>query len=222
MQFELENFAGPLDLLLFLVRKHEIDISDVPIERITDQYAPDLETGGSFLLHTSTLMLLKSRALLPSPPPMEEEVIEEPEPQLSLLEQVGDYLRYREAAFDLHEREESQGFHFPRGYSEEIPKPPKEMKLVPLENLATLLSEVLERAQVRTIQGEEWSVEEATNFLRAQTKISFQEAFSFEKSRGELVVLFLALLEMMKNQEMVVAEDATGVYLVRRGTKTDS
>src|SRR5574341_1724623 len=106
---QLEIFEGPLDLLLHLIKKNEVEIVDIPVATITEQYLAclemmrelNLDIAGEFLVMAATLILIKSRMLLP---PSEEDEEEEPDPRAALVQQLLEYQRYREAALELAER----------------------------------------------------------------------------------------------------------------------
>ncbi|MDZ7264429.1 MAG: segregation/condensation protein A, partial [candidate division KSB1 bacterium] len=117
---KLQNFEGPLDLLLFLIKKNEVDIYDIPIAEITRQYLEyveiikllDLESASEFILLAATLIRIKAKMLLPRPQPEEEEG---PDPRLELVTRLLEYKRFKELAFKLSEYEEQQSGLFPRG-----------------------------------------------------------------------------------------------------------
>ena len=129
-KIQLEVFEGPLDLLLYLIRKEEVDIYDIPIERITTQYMEylnvmrmlDLNIAGEFIVMAATLMMIKSRMLLPveDRPELEDE---EQDPRWDLVRQLVEYKKFKEAASFLEEREEEQGNAFMRGGELSLPEP---------------------------------------------------------------------------------------------------
>ncbi len=116
---ELETFRGPLDLLLFLVKRHEVDICDIPIARVAEQFLAylqvikliDVEWAGDFLVMAATLMEIKSKMLLPR---ADEEESEEDDPRLELVKQLIEYKKYKEAAALLEEQAEKQLARLPR------------------------------------------------------------------------------------------------------------
>ena len=121
----LEAFEGPLDLLLYLVKKDEVDIYDISIERITRQYLSYLETfevlhievAGEFLVMAANLLYIKSRTLLPKDQQMPEEEAEEDDPRWELIRQLIEYRKFKEAAAHLRDQEELQSALFPRAVS---------------------------------------------------------------------------------------------------------
>ncbi len=232
--FTLSNFEGPLDLLVYLVQKSEMDVGDIPLSEVTAQLMERLEReaggklefGGECLVSAASLLLMKSRALLPNQRiKIEgEEADEDPDPRFEMLRHVVDYCRFREAGKQLINLEEQQGGSLPRGYLEEVDKPerPPGLQFLSLDDLADMVDDVMERAssRERVIDGEEWSVAHVTDWLiqgiSDGQRIPFQLAFSEEKCRDELIVTFLAVLEMMKMQTLCVISENDQVYLAER------
>jgi segregation and condensation protein A len=220
--FSLNNFTGPLDLLLYLVQKCEIDIGSIFVQQITSQYLEYLnslqdtrvDAGAEFVVNTASLILLKSRALLPSNerPIAEEEAID---PRFDMMCQVADYCRFKQAAKNLSVRESQQQGYFFRGHAETFEVERKSgVQHLSLEELAGLLENALKRAAVRQpkiIREEEWRVADAIVFIKEELQqhshLLFEAVFSGERCREELIVLFLAVLELMKQSEIAVVED---------------
>lgn len=119
-QVHLENFEGPLDLLLYFIQRDQIDIYDIPIAHITAEYlsylelmeALNLAVAGEFILLAATLMHIKARMLLPRPEPVDEEIIEDP--REVLVRQLIEYQRFKEAAEQLGQLGEQRGVHYPK------------------------------------------------------------------------------------------------------------
>jgi segregation and condensation protein A len=213
---KLDIFEGPLDLLLHLIKKNEVEITDIPIAAITEQYLGYLEmmrelsldVAGEFLVMAATLMLIKSRMLLP---PSEEEEPEENDPRAELVQQLLEYQRYREAALDLSERPLLHRDVFVR---EPAPPEPEEMADLPEEPLRLRVSvwdlmeafrAVLARARpeaVHEVAVETVSLRDCAHAIlrRLETHRAalFESLFPPEATRLEIVVTFLALLELMK------------------------
>jgi segregation and condensation protein A len=220
--FSLNNFTGPLDLLLYLVQKSEIDISSIFVRQITSQYLDYLnslqearvDAGAEFVLNAASLILLKSRAMLPSEerPIAEEEAID---PRFEMMHQIADYCRFKQAAKNLSIRESQQQGYFFRGHAETFEIERKSgVQHLSLEELANLLESALKRAAVRQpkiIREEEWRVSDAIVFIQEELHqhayLLFETVFSGERCREELIVLFLAVLELMKQSEIAVVED---------------
>jgi segregation and condensation protein A len=209
--FTLDNFEGTLDLLLYLVQKHELDIGEVPLKEITSQFHQRLsfEEGGDFVAGAAALLLLKTQALLPEEGGRNAD--EDPDPRLEMLQHVIDYCQLKEKAKDLSQRELNIPPHFHRGTIETIPDKDDSLQLS-LGDLIRHLDRALSRAKesTRTLQREEWrteyALEEVRGMLKERQILPLEELFTGDKPRGHLIVLFLALLEMMKHQEIRIED----------------
>lgn len=214
----LDNFEGPLDFLLYLVQKQEIDVLQVLMSRITSQYLTrvetnkteiDLDQGAEFLGDATTLLLWKSRHLLPREPKAtdseEEEDIEGP--KYAILEHLVDYCKYRDAARSLSDLEHEQTNCFSRGVEDSVKNVPlpSGVEFMTLDDLSALFQESLKKAAGRKggmIEEEEYRVidkiRELQKELVRRKRIGLLEIFSPDKSKHELIVYFLAILELMK------------------------
>ena len=210
----LDNFEGPLDLLLFLIRKHEIDIQDIPIALITEQYLEylalmqelDLEMAGDFLLMAATLIHIKSKMLLPRPDPTDEET--EEDPREALMRRLLEHQKFKAAAELLHERQTLRGAQWgrPDDRLAEIAGEPYEPELeVDLFSLLTAFRAVVARAKQRpgiSLPAEHISIETRIEQLLAMMSeteaCGFEELFADVSSRLGLITTFLALLEMTR------------------------
>lgn len=209
-QVKLEVFEGPLDLLLHLIDENQIDIYDIPIARITEEYLTylastpqlDLDSAGEFLLMAATLIHIKSQMLLPKEEG-EEEFLQE-DPRTPLVERLLEYKRFRDAAASLRMLEERQQLVYVRdGFEEEeTPKGPLE---IPLLDLLVAFREVLKRVQetpALAIEPEEIKIEERMayllNRLAHEGSLPFSSLFLGERRRLEMIVTFLALLELLR------------------------
>lgn len=219
---QLDVFEGPLDLLLHLIEKQELDITKISLAKVTDQYLDYIarlehiraETLADFLVMAAKLLLIKSRALLPAPPQTEGE--EEEEIGDDLVRQLQEYKRYKELARQLREREES-GL---RAYLRVASLPRLEKKLDPTDvTLDDLLAAVREALAVEppatpvdgvvspisfTIGDKIQAIE---SMLACRGSFSFQRLLRTALSRGEIIVTFLALLELIKAQRVNVRQD---------------
>lgn len=231
---KLEVFEGPLDLLLYLIKKEEVDVYDIPIERITNQYMEyltlmqmlNLEVAGEFLVMAATLMYIKSRMLLPVDQQVTESESEDGEdPRWELIRQLVEYKKFKDAAAQLAQREEEQANIFPRRAPDAGIEMDKDVPLaeVSIFDLINAFNEVLKKASsrddFREIIEERFTVsdkiEEILYTLRDQTQIVFSELFARAGSRTEIVVLFLALLELIRLKRLKVRQDeAFGEILV--------
>lgn len=210
----LENFEGPLDLLLHLIRKHEVDIYDIPISLVTQQYLEylelmhelDLEVAGEFLLMAATLIHIKSRLLLPRPAPDQEALDEDPRDQL--VRRLIEHQKFKAAAELLHERETVRSAQWmrPDGRVADIAGDEYEDELeVDLFSLLTAFRAVIERAKQRptvVVPGEQVPIETRIEQLLARLSeteaCGFDELFADAAAKSDLIVTFLALLEMIR------------------------
>jgi segregation and condensation protein A len=211
---KLQNFEGPLDLLLHLIKKHELNIYDIPIALVTQQYLEylglmqelDLDVAGEFLVMAATLIHIKSRLLLPRPAPDQEGVDEDPRD--ALIRRLVEHQKFKAAAEMLHERETVRSAQWTRPdervaeIAGERPEPELEVDLF---SLMTAFRAVIERAKQPPqvpLPGEQISIE--TRIEQMLTRLSETEACGFEDlfddvaTRADLVVTFIALLEMIR------------------------
>jgi len=220
---QLPVFEGPLDLLLYLIKKDEINIYDIPVAKITDQYLEymevmkllDLEIAGEFILMAATLMHIKSKMLLRAEPKEEEASIEE-DPREELVKKLIEYKKFKEAAFSLKEMQLKQKDSFTRMPGIEKPKPDAEENYfeASLFDLITAFSKVLKeipKTVFHEVIEDEFTVSDKIHdifhMLVDRPTVSFSELFKNAKNRGEVVAIFLALLELVKLKEVVVKQD---------------
>lgn len=220
----LEAFEGPLDLLLHLIRKEEVDIYDIPIGRIASQYLAyleqmrslDINVAGEFVVMAATLMVIKSRMLLPQEEQREGEEAdaEELDPRLDLVRQLVEYKRFKEAAERFGVLEVWRGAMFGRGGAEEpLPAGPegaaaRKLGDIGLEELMKAFRAVLERAKETVSFGHlklhRWSVPDKMNGLLSRLSVAeggrlrFGELFTEGAAKGEIIVTFVALLELLR------------------------
>lgn len=221
---KLEVFEGPLDLLLFLIKKEEVDIYDIPIVRICDQYNEhlnvmrmlDLNIAGEFMVMSATLMLIKSRMLLPEEerPELEED---EEDPRLDLVRQLVEYKKFKDAANTLELMEESQyNVFFPEGEHVAIEKDSGlALRDVSIFDLLSSFSEILRRAQdeqLTEIFSEKYTVADKVDYLmteivRKGKKKSLHALFKDMRSRSEMVCTFLAILELIRMRQLRAVQE---------------
>ena len=220
-EVKLERFEGPLDLLLHLIQRDEIDVYDIPIARITQQYLTyielmrllDLDVAGEFLVMAATLMRIKAKMLLPVPPPGEDEEID---PRDELVQRLLEYRQFKEASTTLKSREEHRRLEYERGMvpGEEEAGP---LPLAPatLFHLLDALNRVLSRLPARTVmelEGEAYDIEEKIERIQSRVRVagrlSFETLLGECRSRLEMIVTFLALLELLKMNRLSVVQDA--------------
>ncbi len=226
---KLDVFEGPLDLLLHLVKKNEVELTDVPTQAITEQYLGYLEMmeelqldiAGEYLVMAATLLLIKSRTLLP---PSEEDVDEEElDPRANLLRQLLEYQRYREAALELSERPLLNRDVFARpgleADSEELADlkaddgPPRVRATVwdLFEAFRRVLQKAKEDLEVHEVELERVSLRDRArwllNTLQSARCIDFESLFADGTTRLEVVVTFLALLELVRLRAITATQD---------------
>jgi segregation and condensation protein A len=220
---KLDVFEGPLDLLLYLIKKEEIDIYDIPIARITDQYMEylelmkllDLNIAGEFLVMAATLMHIKSRMLLPPDQLTEEE--DEADPRAELVKRLLEYKKFKEAASELAHMESHQKHFFPRvgAGAEGAEGTAPEFFEANLFDLITAFTKVLKdipRETFHEVIKDEFTVSEKMHdiihILVERPKIFFTELFKVAKNKREIVTTFLALLELIRIKEIVIIQVA--------------
>ena len=224
---KLEHFEGPLDLLLHLIRKNEVDIYDIPILPITKQYLEyldlmqelDLDAAGEFLVMAATLIHIKARMLVPRLEQETEEEGDTEDPRDVLVRRLIEHQKYKAAAELLHDRETVRSAQW--GRPDEritgIAGAPFERELeVDLFGLLQAFEAVLKRARERLgveVPGEEVSIETRTRQLMerlAETEAcGFDDLFDGVHSRGDLITTFLALLEMIRLKLIRVFQSGT-------------
>ena len=230
--FRLKDFDGPLDLLLTLVNRAQIDIREIFVSEITDQYleivrsAPDLDMdeASDFLVIAATLVEIKSRAMLPRPPEVEEG---EEDPETELIRRLEEYRRYKESAVSLRDFEEAAKNVFTK-LPEEYPLPPREVELtgLTLEGLTAAFLRIWERHGAeeeeervnhyapRDIHRDVHTVQECMltllQRLKKKGRMKLEEAFSESPTKEEVVTFFLAVLELLKLGRMHAEQH--GVY----------
>lgn len=228
LKVKLEVFEGPLDLLLYLVKKDEVDIYDISIERITSQYLEYLEAfevlhieiAGEFLVMAANLLYIKSRTLLPKDQQMPDEETEEEDPRWELIRQLIEYRKFKEAASHLRDQEELQAALFPRAVSLDPAHAPvldETMMLgdVGIFDLINAFQKALKRLPVEEkpgeIREETYTVTDRINHLMHRidrgVSVRFEELFGEATTRNELVVTFLALLELIRMKQFRVRQE---------------
>jgi segregation and condensation protein A len=210
----VEVFEGPLDLLLHLIRKHQVDIYDIPIALITKQYLDyldlmqemDLDIAGDFLVMAATLIHIKSRTLLPRPDPAQEEPDEDP--REALVRRLLEHQKFKAAAELLHDREIQRSAQWGRPDQRveavvgEAPEPEVEVDLF---SLMAAFRQVLDRAKKRPLvylPSEQIPIEVRIELLLARLSeteaCGFEDLFADVQTKAGIVVTFLALLEMIR------------------------
>ena len=228
---KLDIFEGPLDLLLYLIKKNEIDIYNIPVALITEQYLQylkmikslNLDLAGEYLVMAATLIHIKSRMLLPEPEEPEEE---EEDPRAELVRQLLEYQAFKEAAANLSQRPILERDVFTRAafLPEEIEKlPPGEEDLIEvsifelIEAFHRLVSRI-DRKELLEIDLEKMSVTDIINDilerLSNEKNLTFEELLGERKERWRVIYTFLALLELIK-LKMVKAYQTSAFGVIR-------
>jgi segregation and condensation protein A len=231
---KLEVFEGPLDLLLYLIKKDEVDIYDISIERITHQYLDfmdafkvlDLEVAGEFVVMAANLIYLKSRSLLPAHVQPPEEEAEEDDPRWDLIRQLLEYKKFKDAAAQLSQREAEQSQLFGRASEGAERAPERPLGDVSVFDLINAFNKVLKRLgekseDLREIFEENFTVSDKIDLIMKMTSsgvaLKFTELFATAASRTEIVVTFLALLELIRLKQLrAVQAEAFGEIELRK------
>lgn len=221
---KLEIFEGPLDLLLYLIKQDEIDIYEISLERITSQYLEylqafkelNIDIAGEFIVMAANLIYLKSRSLLPVDQQPPDEDASEDDPRWDLIRQLIEYKKFKEAASLLQIRQLEQERMFARsGTGLEViaaaPLPLGEVGIFQLINaFQTVLKRVEAREDLREIFGEHFTVSDKIDSIlqrvAAGLPLKFSELFAEMASRVEIVVTFLALLELIRLKQVLVTQ----------------
>ncbi len=231
---QFAGFDGPLDLLLYLIKRDEIDVFDIPIARLTQEYLTqirimellDLEVAGEFLVMASTLLRIKAKMLLPKSP--DEETAEEDDPREELVQRLLEYREFKRASESLANKEELRRLLFAR-------TPPPGEKRVEEElvqnatifDLVRVYRLVLERAPrldtFEVILDEitlEDKIAEIITRLEAGDRVSFRDLLERQLRRREIVVTFIAILELARLGKLFVTQSAAfePIWLERRVT----
>jgi segregation and condensation protein A len=217
---KLEIFEGPLDLLLYLIKRDEIDIYDISIERITRQYLEYLEAfkelnidvAGEFIVMAANLIYLKSRSLLPADQRPPDEETEEDDPRWDLIRQLIEYKKFKEAAAQLQVRALEQERIFTRdgGSAKAAGEGPLRLAEVGIFQLIHAFQNVIKRVEAREdlqeIFGEHFTVSDKIDIILKRVadgaSVRFSELFGEIASRVEIVVTFLALLELIRLKQV--------------------
>ena len=222
-RIELDVYNGPLDLLLYLIRREEVSIYDIPVATIADQYMGyvemlrelDLDTAGEYLVMASKLTEIKARMLLPRSGDEEEE---EEDPRADLVKQLLEYKKFRDAADDLQKKAELRKQRFPRGEVRQEPTDDEKEELNLdevtvwdlLHSFSKLMRETMSATSKTIVYDDtpaETYMERVMGRLRRMGRVLFEELFE-DRTRAEIIGTFLGLLELVRLREVVVEQDA--------------
>ena len=226
--FKLPRFEGPLDLLLHLIKRDEIDIHDIPIARITQQYLQyielmrmlDLDLAGEFLVMAATLMRIKAKMLLPLPSTTEEE--DEGDPREELVQRLIEYRLYKEAASGMQEREGVRRSLHERGQvPTEDDAGPLPLAPVHLFDLLEALQRVFQRRPERSVyevETEAYDIEDKMSLIARtvaeEGRLLFSALMGQARARMEIIVSFMALLELVKLGRVLCVQEANFADIV--------
>ena len=230
LEIFLDTFEGPLDLLLYLIKKQNLDILDIPIAEITRQYIEyvelmkslHLELAAEYLVMAAMLAEIKSRMLLPKSPSDESE---EDDPRAELIRRLQEYERYKKAAEELDTLPRRERDTFAAIANYETPSVAKKLPGVALKELLLALKDVMRQAALRShhhVQKEALSVRERMSRILTQLEnnefIVFSKFFDLEEGRAGVVVTFIAILELLKETmiEIVQAELFAPIHIRAR------
>ena len=218
----LGEFAGPLDLLLYLIRQEQVDINDIPVARITDEYLRylrlmqdmDIAVASDFLVMAATLIEIKSRTLLPSDPLLAAEQTDADDPRRDLINQLLEHQKFKAAAQMLWSRATVEQAVFPRGPLE-IDKNNPEIS-AGVFDLLKVFQDILARRKeevLMEIERDEMTMSEMLerlrNMIRSAGELNLRRFFEQTRSRRELVLAFLSVLEIVRTTEVVLVQSRT-------------
>ena len=229
LRYHFEVFEGPLDLLLHLVRKEEVDIYEVDMVRLADQFCEyidlmkqfDLNLAGEFIVMASTLMYIKSKELLPVDQQVLSEEDEQEDPRWDLIRQLVEYRKFKDAADDFRRMEWEREQSFERqGAKPKVPPLPLQLvREASLFDLIGAVNQVLKRfedtekqraAKTGEIIADQWTVTEKIALIRSilleRETIRFVELFESAGSRLEVITTFLAVLELAKLKQLIAIQ----------------
>lgn len=223
-EIHLDNFDGPLDLLLHLIDKNKMDIYDIPIAVITEQYLAyldearemDLEIASEFLLTAATLLNIKAKMLLPKRKSADGEQEQEEDPRAELVQRLVEYRFYKETARILQEREQYESTYMLKPHDIEQMtselEPGNPVENITLQQLMQAFQQVMEQAETveeehqLTLEKEEYLVEDSIaqirHRLRTESSIEFTTLFSRNDRKRKIITVFMALLELCRLGEL--------------------
>lgn len=235
-QVELTGFQGPMDLLLHLINKEKVDIYDIPISRITEQFIKhievmqiiNLETAGEFIAMAATLMVIKMKMLMPTHQETEEE---EEDPRAELVRKLLEYKRFKEAAAALHRQEEERRHYHLRQtkfpFQQELDLEPQ--LRIEMYDLLAALAGIFDRLQAKPIHEivrEPYTVEEKMSLIEEKIgtggTVNFTDLFLSDTVKMEVIVTFIAVLELVKRGRLDFVQTKVHgeIWIHRPGSRT--
>ncbi|WP_105113204.1 segregation/condensation protein A [Streptococcus suis] len=232
MDIKLKDFEGPLDLLLHLVSKYQVDIYEVPITEVIEQYlvyiatlqAMRLEVAGEYMLMASQLMVIKSRRLLPK---VVEQIDPEDDPEMDLLDQLEEYRKFKLLSEKLGEQHDERANYFSKPKLDLIYEDVQLAKDKTVIDIFLAFSKVMAEKQASlgqshaTIARDEYKIEDMMDFVRSRfetvPRLELRQLFQESQDVNEMITIFLATLELVKVHEIVLEQTETfgDIYLVR-------
>ncbi|CYV31487.1 segregation/condensation protein A [Streptococcus suis] len=232
MDIKLKDFEGPLDLLLHLVSKYQVDIYEVPITEVIEQYlayiatlqAMRLEVAGEYMLMASQLMVIKSRRLLPK---LVEQIDSEDDPEMDLLDLLEEYRKFKLLSEKLGEQHDERANYFSKPKLDLIYDDVKLAKDKTVIDIFLAFSKVMAEKQASlrqshaTIARDEYKIEDMMDFVRSRfetgPRLELRQLFQESQDVNEMITIFLATLELVKVHEIVLEQTVTfgDIYLVR-------
>jgi segregation and condensation protein A len=224
LKVDLPVFQGPLDLLLYLIKREEVDIYSIPLERITDGFLKhlalmqelNLDIAGEYVVMAATLLYIKSRSLLPREQQVMMEEAEDEDPRWELIRQLLEYKKFKDVSMKLNLLYEAQSKVAWRGDDDREMIPKKVKRLGPealfalLESFQKIVSRFQEQA--RRIEGERFQVSDKILWIRERLsggrRVLFSDLFDSISSRDEVVVTFLAVLELVRLKKVLVLQES--------------
>ncbi|MBC8197433.1 MAG: segregation/condensation protein A [Candidatus Marinimicrobia bacterium] len=223
-RIKLQNFEGPLDLLLFFISRDKLNIYDIPIHKITNEFLKyiemmkllKIEVAGEFILMASILMRIKSKMLLPKPELEDDEDIEDP--RLDLVQQLLEYKRFKKAGHELEKSQEIHNLSFSKGINEKIKHQEESldevMRNVTLVDLLSMFDKLmrdLPEQNIYELNAEEYNISTELEVIRSQfmniKKLPFLHLFQNIVTKLKVVVTFMAILEMIQNKELNILQE---------------
>lgn len=240
--FELKEFSGPLELLLYLIGNAKIDIKEIFVSQVTNQYIRivqnaalmDMEEASEFIQMAATLLLIKSRSILPAVPADAQE--EEDTPEITLIRQLEEYARFQQLALTMQDFEQAASQLFAK-LPDEFPLPPPvyELEGLTIDGLIAAFARLSSRlrGQEETLQEkrgvirmDQHSVAQCMGDILRKTRrgsLAFSALLSSDPTRNEVVTLFLALLELLKQGRLkAVQENAQSEIVLKRNARGEN
>ncbi len=233
-QVEIDIFRGPLDLLLYLVRKHEVEVAEIPLARITDQYLSylevlqsiDIDTVGDFVEVAATLVEMKSRLVLPHADETAETLVE---PQNEIVQRLLEYKRFRDAASMLDERSREWQQRYPRLADDAPPRRPdlasQPILEVELWDLVSAFGRIMRDSRAVKSSNIVYDdtpiqayMERIHRRLAEQGRMAFSEMFTVQMHKSAMIGVFLAVLELVRHHRVITEQpDLSGEIWVMAG-----